>query len=97
MDSPSVESLVTKLRDLAATKFVDSGFSTPTLDLTVSFDDGKRTDKVEIAKSANHYIAKRENEPALYELDSTSVEALLSAIGELKAAAAGSSESPKKP
>ena len=46
MDSISVQNLIDKLRDLAATKFVDSGFTTPTLELTVVSNDGKRTEKV---------------------------------------------------
>ena len=44
-----VQALIDKLRDLAASKFVDTGFTTPSIDITVVSIDGKRTEKVEIA------------------------------------------------
>lgn len=97
MDSATVESLVSKLRDLSATKFVDSGFSTPALDATVSSDDGKRTEKLEIAKAGDHYIAKRQNEPALYELDTASIQGLVSAADGIKPAPSTTNETKKKP
>ena len=46
MDSTTVQALIDKLRDLAATKFVDSGFTTPLVEITVVSNDGKRTEKV---------------------------------------------------
>jgi len=88
MDAESVQSLVSKLRDLAANKFVDSGFATATIEATVSSNDGKRTEKISIAKSDNNYIAKRESEPALYQLDSATVDDLLKAADAVKPAAA---------
>jgi hypothetical protein len=84
MDAESVESLISKLRDLSATKFVDSGFGKPEVEATVTSDDGKRTEKIAIAKSGDHYIAKRENEPGLYEIESSSVEDLLKRADEVK-------------
>ncbi len=92
MGTESVRSLVSKLRDLAANKFVDSGFTTSTIEATVSSDDGKRTEKVSIARSGNDYIAKRENEPALYHLDSATVDDLLKAADAVKPGAAPASK-----
>ena len=89
MDAASVDSLVSKLRDLSADKFPESGFSNPTIDVTVTSQDGKRTEKVEIAKSGDGYIAKRENEPALYHLGASSVDDLVKAADELKPATSG--------
>jgi hypothetical protein len=86
MDASSVESLISALRELAATKFLDSGFSNAAVEAVVTSGDGKRIEKVQIAKSGDHYIAKRENEPALYQLDSKSVEDLLKAAAEMKPA-----------
>jgi hypothetical protein len=43
-------------------------------------------EKVLIAKVGDHYIAKRENEPALYELDTNSVTDLEKAAADLKPA-----------
>ena len=79
--------LIDKLRDLAASKFVDSGsFGTPTMDVTVTSSDGKRVEKVLISKQGNDYLAKRENEPALYGLDSKAVDELSKAASDVKAA-----------
>jgi hypothetical protein len=58
------------------------------MDITVTSDDGKRVEKVFIAKSGNSYIARRENEPSLYQLDSSSVDALEKSVDEIKPAAA---------
>jgi len=60
------------------------------LDLTVTSNDGKRVEKVLISKDGDSYIAKREDEPALYGLDSTAVAQLRKSAADLKAAAAPS-------
>ena len=70
MDSISVQSFLDKLRDLSASKFVDTGsLGAPTIDITVVSNNGKLTEKVLIAKQGDDYVAQRENEPALYGLD----------------------------
>jgi hypothetical protein len=84
LDAGTVQSFISKLRDLAADKFPDSGFATPLLALTVTSEDGKRVEKVLIAKSKEDYLAKRENEAALYHLSSTSVDDLQKAAEEMK-------------
>jgi hypothetical protein len=96
MDSSSVQSLIDKVRGLSATKFPESGFSSPALELTVVSNEGKRTEKVSIAKSGDHYIAKRENEPSLYELDSSSITDLQKAAADVKVAAAPEPAKPSK-
>jgi hypothetical protein len=88
MEAGSVQDFISKLRDLTADKFVESGFASPAIDITVTSDDGKRVEKVFIAKSGTSYIARRENEPSLYQLDSSSVEALEKSADEVKPAAA---------
>jgi hypothetical protein len=87
LDSTSVQSFVDKLRDLAAAKFADSDtFGTASLDVTVTSSDGKRVEKVLISKQGNDYIAKRENEPALYGLDAKTVNELSKAASDVKEA-----------
>ena len=73
MESSSVQALVDKIRELSASKFVDSGITTPALEVTVTSNDGKRVEKVLISRSGDTCVAKRDNEPALYQLDSSSV------------------------
>jgi Domain of unknown function (DUF4340) len=51
VDNATVQSLISKLRDLTADQFPDSGFANPSIELTVTSDDGKHTEKVLIAKS----------------------------------------------
>ncbi len=80
MDTGSVQSVVDKLRDLSATKFPEAGFTTPALEFSVTSNDGKRTEKVALAKSGNDWLARRENEPSLYQLDPTAVADLQKAI-----------------
>jgi hypothetical protein len=87
MDVADVESVISDLRDLNASSFSASGFSAPNIDLVVTSDDGKRTETVHIAKSGDHYVAKRESEPALYELNFASVDSLFKAADEMKPAA----------
>jgi hypothetical protein len=88
MEAGSVQEFISKLRDLTADKFVESGFANPAMDIAVTSDDGKRVEKVFIAKSGNSYIARRENETSLYQLDSSSVDALEKSADEIKPAAA---------
>ena len=86
MDAGSVDPVISDLRDLAASKFVESGFATPAIELTVTSDNGKRVEKVAIAKSGTGYIAKRENEPALYQLDASAVDDLQKSADAIKPA-----------
>jgi hypothetical protein len=84
LDIGTAQTLIDKLRDLSASKFVDTGFTQPTIDLTVISNDSKRTERLLIAKNGDRYIAKREGEPSLYEVDSKAISDLEKAAEELK-------------
>ena len=86
MDESSVSTLVADMRDLTATKFPESGFTTSSIDVTVTSDSGKRVEKVLIAKSGDRYIAKRENEPTLYELNASAITDMQKAAADVKPA-----------
>ena len=86
LDLSSAETVIDKIRGLQATKFADSGFGNPVVELSVTSNSGKRFEKVSISKQANDYIASRENEPPLYVLDSKAVEDLQKAGSDLKPA-----------
>src|SRR5581483_11259458 len=79
MDGANVESVVSDLRDLSATSFPSSGFANPSIDVSVTSQNGKSTENVQITKSGDHYLARRQNDPALYELSASSVNDLLKA------------------
>jgi hypothetical protein len=87
MDSTSMQTVIDRLRDLAAVKFPDQGFTTSALEFTVASSDGKRVEKVALAKAGNDWLARRENEPTLYQLDAKVVEELQKAIAGVKEAA----------
>src|SRR5262249_28517342 len=96
MDSMSVQSVIDKLRDLSATKFAETGNGATTLEAAVVSNDGKRNEKVTIMKQGAGYIAKRENEPSVYELDSKAVEELQKTASEVKPFQPPKAESKKK-
>jgi hypothetical protein len=86
MDAGSVQSFIDKARDLAATKFVTAGFTSPVATVSITSNDGKRIEKVEFAKTSDGYIARRENEPALYQIDAKAVNDMLDASKAIKPA-----------
>ena len=91
MDSTTIQALVDKLRDLAATKFVDTGFGVAQVEIAVTSMDGKRTERVMIAPgTGGKFIAKREGEAAMYEIDGNTV-------AELRGVAADVKEEASKP
>jgi hypothetical protein len=97
VDAIGAEALVEKVRDLAASKFVDAGFGTAELEVTTTSNGGKSVEKVLIAKDGDHYVAKRDGEPALYQLDPVVVTGLEKAAEDLKPAVEPKPESsPKK-
>jgi uncharacterized protein DUF4340 len=86
MDTGTVQSLLDRLRDLSASSFPNSGFTSPQITLNVVSNGGKRQEKVLLAKTGNEYIAKREDDPSLYQLDSSTVDDLLKSAADLKEA-----------
>jgi hypothetical protein len=88
MDSPSVQALIDKLRDLSAVKFPEKGGGAPVLEITVTSNEGKRVEKVILSRQGNSWFATREKEPAVYELEASAVEQLEKALGEVKPAPA---------
>lgn len=84
MDAVGVQSLIDRLRELSAVKFVDVGFSTASVEITVTSKEGKLTEKVGLAKVGDKYIARREGEAGLYELEAKTVDELIAAAGSVK-------------
>jgi len=97
MDAIGAEAFVEKVRDLEASKFVDAGFGAVELEVTATSNAGKTVEKVLIAKDGDHYVAKRDGEPALYQLDPVVVTGLEKAAEDMKPAVEPKPEpSPKK-
>ena len=97
VDAIGAEAFIEKVRDLAASKFVESGFGATELEVTATSNTGKSIEKVLIAKDGDHYVAKRDGEPALYQLDPVVVTGLEKAAEDMKPAVEPKPEpSPKK-
>jgi hypothetical protein len=86
MDAVAVEEFLRSIRTLTATKFETSGFSSPVMSFVVTSNDGKRVEKVDIAKSGSGYLAKRSDGPALFALDAKVVDDIQKAADGLKPA-----------
>lgn len=82
MDSIGVQSLIDRLRDLTAAGFPAAGFTTP--EITIAVHSGGRVEKVSISNSGGKLIARRDGEPALYELAAPDVEQLRQAAADVK-------------
>jgi hypothetical protein len=96
VDAIGAEGFVEKVRDLAASKFADSGFTPPAIEVTVTSNSGKTVEKVLIVKVGDHFVAKRDGEPALYQLDPVVVTGLEKAAEDMKPAVEPKPEAPKK-
>jgi hypothetical protein len=97
VDAIGAESFVEKVRDLGASKFVDAGFGAVELEVTATSNGGKTVEKVLIAKDGDHYVAKRDGEPALYQVDPVVVTGLEKAAEDMKPAVEPKPEAaPKK-
>jgi hypothetical protein len=87
MDSESVQNLIDKLRDLTAAKFVEQGGGETVFEAGVVSNGGKRSERVTVGKLGEEYLAQREGEPSIYELDAKAVEDLEKAAHDVKEAA----------
>jgi hypothetical protein len=86
MDALSVQDFLRSIRTLTAAKFATNGFSSPAISLVVTSSDGKRVEKVDVAKAGSGYLAKRGDGTALYDLDAKTIEDLQKAAAGLKQA-----------
>jgi ribosomal protein L12E/L44/L45/RPP1/RPP2 len=96
MDNASVQNLIDKLRDLAASKFVTAGSGEVVFQATVTSDSGKRNETVVIRKQGTQYFAQRQGEPSIYELDAKAAEDVEKAASDVKEQAAAPPPAPKK-
>jgi hypothetical protein len=88
MDSTSMQAFTDRLRDLSASKFADSGFTTPAITVTVVSNQGKLREKVEIAPAASggNFLARRDGDASFYELEAGVVKDLRQAVGDVREA-----------
>ena len=96
MDSASVQSVVDKLRDLAATKFVESGGGDAFLAISVTSGDNKKVEKLNITKKGDNYFAVREGEPGIYQVDGKLIDDIQKAASSVKQYAPPKPDTKKK-
>jgi hypothetical protein len=84
MDATSLQSVVARIRDLEAIRFVAEGFGQPVVEFTVTASDGKRIEHVALSKSGNEYIGRREGRPALYVVSDSLIADLQKYVNEMK-------------
>jgi hypothetical protein len=96
MDPTGIQAAISHIRDLAATGFADSGFKSADVEVVVTWNDGKRTDRVQFSKAPAGYIGRREGEPALYNLEPGPVDEIITSAGDVKEAQAAAAKDAKK-
>ena len=88
LDSNSIQSFIDKLRDLSATKFAESGSGATELEITVVSSDGKKVEKVSLAKSGavagSDWLARRDGDASLYVIPAATVDEFEHAAADLK-------------
>ena len=86
MDKEKFPAFVATLADIRALNFVDAktktGLDAPTATITVSFDDGKRQEKVLLSKAGDSAYASRPDDPGVAAIDPTKYDDALKSIGE---------------
>ena len=85
MDSGTVQQFIDKARDAQAAKFLDKASGAPVFDITVTSNEGKRTERVQISKG-EAYFARRDNDPAFYALDAKAAQDMMSGAAAIKPA-----------
>ena len=75
LDQPAFDTLLSALTAIRATGFVDAAaakaLSAPELSVTIKFDEGKKEDKVALAKSGTDGFASRAGEPGAAKIDAS--------------------------
>jgi hypothetical protein len=94
MDPVGVQSLIDKLREASAVKFLDAGFPAATFEVAVGY--GTSAEKVQFAKAGDKTLAKRDNDPAVFELEGKAFDELQKAVSDVKPAPAAKGKDPKK-
>jgi Domain of unknown function (DUF4340) len=83
-DGSSLQSVIDKLRDLAATKFSEKMAGNQAFTFGVTSGDKNRYEKVTINKNGDFYDAQRDGDPTVYVIDSKTIDDLQKAAAAIK-------------
>jgi hypothetical protein len=85
-DKEKFQAFVAALADIRAMSFVDSkartGLDAPAATVVVKFDEGKKEDRVTLAKSGSDAYASRPDDPGAAKVDPTKLDEALKSIDE---------------
>jgi hypothetical protein len=85
-DKEKFQTFVAQLADIRAMSFVDSktrtGLDSPAATIVVKFDDGKKEDRVLVARSGADAFASRPDDPGVAKIDPTKLDDALKSIDE---------------
>jgi hypothetical protein len=88
VDQTKVDNLLSAITAARATGFVDStaktGLDKPELTVTIKFDEGKREEKVALARSGSDGYAARTGEPGAAKVDIAAIENIVKSLEALK-------------
>jgi hypothetical protein len=87
MDSVAIQNLIDKLRDVSASKLVDTGFTTPLVEIGIVA--GKFNEKVQISTNNGMFFAHRDGDTTTYQMEPATV-------ADLRTAASGIQPAPDK-
>jgi hypothetical protein len=87
-DGAKVDALLSALTGARATSFVDkiagTGLETPELAVSVTYEDGKKHEKVAFARKSSDAYARRDGDAAAAKIDATALEGIIKAVDALK-------------
>jgi hypothetical protein len=83
-EANKVQIVIDKIREVTARDFTETGFDKPTVEMAVTWDGGKRTDRVSFQRLPTGALAKREGEPTIYILDPGPLNEVMKAASEVK-------------
>jgi hypothetical protein len=89
LDQPSFDALMNAVTGARATAFVESpaaakALAAPELTAAVTFDEGKKQERVAFAKSGSDAFASRAGEPGAAAVEASTLDAITKALQELK-------------
>jgi hypothetical protein len=88
VDTLKIDALLSALSGLVVTEYADgstkTGTEKPTAVVTVTFDDGKKDERVVFGRVANDVFAVRAGEPGAGKLEAAKFDAALAALDTLK-------------
>jgi hypothetical protein len=87
-DAAKVEALLTALTNARASGFepkaAATGLDTPELTATITFDEGKKTEKVAFGKKGTDAFARRDGDTVAAKIDASTLDSIIKAFDALK-------------